>query len=139
MLRRDYSVLMKQQNKRSFSRKKLEEIESNKGLKRAILTALPTGGGSLVGGYLAKEEADRADEEGDSDEKILKRARNKGLKTGAMTGAAMGTLGAVLGAAGGNGIRGVAAIPITAALGALGGRNAAGVNTKDRLKKRREK
>lgn len=55
------------EEERDFSEKKkktpLREIESHKGIKRAILTAIPTGGGSLIGGYSAKEEANKADEE----------------------------------------------------------------------------
>lgn len=121
-----------QERQKEFAKKKsLRDVESNKGLKRAILTSGITGGGSLVGGYLGKEAANQADDEGKTDEQIIRAAKDKGLKTGALTGAAVGTLGALhstKGAAGG--------IVLGGALGALGGRNAAGVNTKDRLRKR---
>ena len=125
------------EEEKDFSEKKkktpLREIESHKGIKRAIITAPITGGGSLVGGYLAKDEANKADEEGADEEEIIRRAKDRGLKAGAITGAAIGTLGLLKGS------RGVGAIPLGAALGALGGRNAAGVNTKARLKKRNKK
>lgn len=125
------------EEEKDFSEKKkktpLKEIESHKGIKRAIITAPITGGGSLVGGYLAKDEANKADEEGADDKEIIRRAKDRGLKAGAITGAAIGTLGLLKGS------RGVGAIPLGAALGALGGRNAAGVNTKARLKKRNKK
>lgn len=116
----------KESKKRKVS---LEQVESNKGLKRAIITALPTGGGSLTGGYIAKGEADKADKEGADDKEIVRRAKKKGLEVGALTGAAIGGLTA---------LKTGSAIPVVvgAGLGALGGRNAAGVNTKDRLRKR---
>lgn len=111
----------------------LDKYESNKGIKRTILTAIPTGGGSVAGYIVGKKAANEADEEGLSDEKIVEKARSKGMKYGAAIG---GTLGAVsglsnrgLGGALGSGV-------VLAGLGALGGRNAAGVNTKDRLYKR---
>lgn len=128
------------EEEKNFSEKKkkipLREIESHKGIKRAILTAIPTGGGSLVGGYLAKDEANRADEEGADDKEIIRRARDRGLKAGAITGGAIGTLGFIRNTLRNNKLAAALSIPVAASLGALGGRNAAGVNTKARLKKR---
>lgn len=61
--------------------------------------------------------------------KLYAAQRKKGLEVGALTGAAIGGLTA---------LKTGSAIPVVVGdgLGALGGRNAAGVNTKDRLKKR---
>lgn len=126
------------EEEKDFSEKKkktpLREIESHKGIKRAIITAPITGGGSLIGGYVAKDEANRADEEGADDEEIIRRAKDRGLKVGAITGGTVGALGFLR-----NKSAGAISIPFAAALGALGGRNAAGVNTKARLKKRNKK
>ena len=125
-----FSVVEEQ---REFGEKKgkkvnLEEVESHKGLKRAIITAIPTGGGSLSGGYLSKSEADKLDKEGASDEEIIRKAKKHGLKVGAITGTAVGGLTSIYS----KNTLPLIAIP----LGALGGRNAAGVNVKDRLAKR---
>ena len=129
-----------EEEEKEFSEKKrksLKDVDSNKGLKRAILTAPLTGGGSLVGGYLSKEEANKADEEGESDEEIVRRAKSKGLKAGAITAGGMNLL-AALAAPKSEKMKVVSGLPIAVGFGALGGRNAAGVNTKARLKKRKE-
>lgn len=127
----DEKLFSKKEDEVKSSHKKvnLEDVESNKGLKRAIITAVPTGGGALVGGYLSKRAADKLDKEGASDEKILKGARKRGLEAGALSGAVVGGLAS---------IHSKSTLPLVVlpALGALGGRNAAGVNVKDRLAKR---
>lgn len=136
-----YSVLMTEdelvtlfsENKKK-KRQSLSSVDSNKGLKRAILTSLPTGGGSLVGGYIAKNKADELDARGLSDDNILIGAKSHGGKIGALTGAAAGTAAAIK--------KGMS--PVKAALvglagsgmGYIGGSQAAKVNTRHRLKKR---
>ena len=123
----------KKEEKKSRRKVALETVESDKGLKRAFLLSPIDGGGGLVGGYISKSEADKADKEGASDEEILRRAKKKGLHTGAITGAIVGgTAGLRM-----NGLAGAATGAIGGgALGALGGRNASSVNTKARLAKR---
>ena len=128
----------------------LEDIESYKGLKRALaagLTGLDSGGG-LVGGYIGKKTADKADKEGKSDEEILKEARKAGRNAGIGIGAGLGIragaknlkeLEKLVSKKLGKGHKAAAitsAALVTGALGGLGGRNAASVNTKDRLYKR---
>lgn len=107
----------------------LSKYDSNVGLGRAILAAPIDSGGGLVGGYFGKKAADKAAEKGYDDDEILAKARDKGLKAGAITG---GTVGALAALRTGNPFY----VPVGAGLGALGGRNAAGVNTKARLRKR---
>lgn len=132
-----YSENEEQKEFAEKKKKALKEVEHDKGMKRAFLLSPFDGGGGLVGGYMSKEEADKADEEGASDEEILRRAKKKGLKVGAITGAATGT---VLGLANAKRTHGQSlSVPVVhTALGALGGRNAASMNTKARLKKRAE-
>ncbi len=126
-----FSENHKKRNGKNHKRNgKLNVHDSHVGLGRAVLAAPFDGGGGLVGGYFGKKAADEADEEGYDDDQILARARDKGLKAGAITGAASGALTAL-----GTGCP--ISIPVGAALGALGGRNAASVNTKARLRKRR--
>ena len=81
-----YSVLMSEEelslfNELTFSEKKktrkaLKEVDSSKGIKRTYLSALMTAGGSIAGRMKGEEEADKADEEGASDQEILRRAGN---------------------------------------------------------------
>ena len=155
---------------KTFSKKaSLKDVDSDKGIGRAIILSPFDKGGGLVGGYVSKKEADKADDEGATDDEILRRARNKGLKAGAITGAAVSAaaykplnyVGEKYGlklankalkkinikieekqptVKKGKGLRGIArGVIIGSALGALGGRNAASVNTKDRLRKRSAK
>lgn len=121
---------VKRFNEDKQNRKSLREVESHKGLKRAILAAPFDAGGGLLGGYLSKEEANKADDEGADDKEILRRARKKGLESGALLGAGIGGLATLRT---GN----PASLIVGTGLGALGGRNAAGVNTKARLRKRK--
>lgn len=126
-------VRMFSSNEKKNSRKvALEDVNSHRGLGRAILFSPFDGGGGLVGGYVSKDEADKADLEGADDKEIIRRAGKKGRKYGAITG---GVIGA------GTGLQ--AGLPgmivngaVGAGIGAVGGRNAARVNTKARLKKR---
>lgn len=139
---------------KDFSNKKekvdLKDVKSHKGLKRALaagLTGLDAGGG-LAGGYVGKKAADEADKEGKSDEEILKEARKAGRNVGIGVGAGIGInasaknlkkIETLVGKKLGKGHKAAAitgAALITGALGGLGGRNAASVNTKDRLSKR---
>ena len=117
-------------DEKEFSEKvNLEDVESHRGLKRAIITAPITAGGSLIGGYLSKRAADKLDKEGASDEKIIRGARKRGLEAGAISGAVVGGVAS---------IKGKSALPLVVlpALGALGGSSAAGVNVRDRIAKR---
>lgn len=117
-------------------RKSLSRVDSHKGLKRAILTSPITGGGSLVGGYIAKNKADELDSKGMSDDDILIGAKSHGGKVGAVTGAVTGTAGALT-----RGLKPVHAAMTGlagAGLGYIGGSQAAKVNTKERLRKRKE-
>lgn len=138
---------------KDFSDKKekvdLKDVKSHKGLKRALaagLTGLDAGGG-LAGGYVGKKAANKADKEGKSDEEILKEARKAGRNVGIGVGAGIGINASaknlkketLAGKKLGKGHKAAAitgAALITGALGGLGGRNAASVNTKDRLSKR---
>lgn len=141
---KNYSQLVEEEREYSKKRKSLEEVDSDKGMKRAFLLSGIDGGGGLVGGYVSKKAAEKADKEGKSDKVILKRAKESGIKagaaTGAITGVAAGLASATLGKKYGiptskwNAIKGGFG---GATIGALGGRNAASVNTKDRLRKRR--
>ena len=116
-------------------RTSLSTVEDHTGLKRAIITSPFTGGGSLVGGYLSKSAADEADAAGDSDEEILRKAKKAGMKYGAITGAATGgSAGLALGPGGA-----ILSALGHAGMGAIGGSEAARVNTKARLEKRRIK
>ena len=155
---------------RLFSKKaSLKDVESDRGIGRATILSPFDKGGGLVGGFVSKKEADKADDEGATDDEILRRARNKGLKAGTITGAAVSAaaykplnyIGEKYGlklankvlkkinikieekqpmVKKGRGLKGIArGVIIGSALGALGGRNAASVNTKDRLRKRAAK
>lgn len=128
----------------------LEDVKSHKGLKRALAAGLLTldAGGGLIGGYAGKKAANKADKEGKSDEEILKEARKTGRNVAAGTGVGLSALLAgrrlknldKLGSVELNGKKKAALIGASALIGggfsALGGRNAASVNTKDRLAKR---
>ena len=128
----------------------LEDVKSHKGLKRALAAGLLTldAGGGLIGGYAGKKAADKADKEGKSDEEILKEARKAGRNVAAGTGVGLSALLAgrrlknldKLGSVELKGKKKAALIGASALIGggfsALGGRNAASVNTKDRLAKR---
>ena len=105
----------------------LSKYDSNVGLGRAILASPIDCGGGLVGGYIGKKAAEEADEKGYDEDEVLKRAKDRGLKAGAVTGGLVG-----LARAQGNPVGAV----VGAGLGALGGRNAASVNTKARIRKR---
>lgn len=128
----------------------LEDVKSHKGLKRALAAGLLTldAGGGLIGGYAGKKAANKADKEGKSDEEILKEARKTGRNVAAGTGVGLSALLArrrlkkfdKLGSVELKGKKKAALIGASALIGgglsALGGRNAASVNTKDRLAKR---
>lgn len=134
---------------KDFSDKKekvdLKDVKSHKGLKRALAAGLT---GLDAGGYVGKKAANKADKEGKSDEEILKEARKAGRNVGIGVGAGIGInasaknlkkLETLAGKKLGKGHKAAAitgAALITGALGGLGGRNAASVNTKDRLSKR---
>lgn len=138
---------------REFSDKKkvdLEDVKSHKGLKRALVAGIAgiDAGGGLVGGYVGKKAANKADKEGKTDEEILKEAKKAGRNVGAGVGAGLGAYGThknigeiekLLGKKMNK--KGKAALIAAGALtsgtlAGLGGRNAASVNTKDRLAKR---
>lgn len=97
---------------------------------------------------LEKKAANKADKEGKFDEEILKEARKTGRNVAAGTGVGLSALLAgrrlknfdKLGSVELNGKKKAALIGASALVGggfsALGGRNAASVNTKDRLAKR---
>lgn len=106
----------------------LEDINSHRGLGRATLLAVPSYGGSLVGGYVSKKVADSADREGLSDEDIKKKAEKYGAITGMGTGAAIGLMKG----------HNLLSTGIISGLGALGGYLGANKNVKVRLKKRKE-
>lgn len=66
----------------------LEDVNSHRGLGRsAILGALAPG---MIGGYVGKKAANKADKEGKSDEEILKKAQKTGAIGGAIPGVALG-------------------------------------------------
>ena len=119
--------------KKSHKKAKLRDVKSHKGIKRAIITAIPTGFGSITGGYSSKDAANKADDADLSDEEILRIAKNRGLLIGAGTAAGTAAIGALRTKDLNKAILG---IPTLTALGAIGGYNAAKVNTKERLAKR---
>lgn len=132
-LNENNEVRMFSSNEKKNSHKvALEDVNSHRGLGRAILLSPIDAGGGLVGGYAAKDEADKADQEGADDKEIIRRVGKKGKKYGAIAGGTIGALRTSKAGLPGMAIGGA----IGAGLGALGGRNAARVNTKARLKKR---
>lgn len=150
---RIFSITEDEVSEKEFSDKKevsLEDVKSHKGLKRALaagLLGLDSGGG-LVGGFVGKKAANKADKEGKSDEEILKAAKKEGRNAGGASAAGLGAAitlknlkkieklsDSKLNNKAKLAIVGTSAA-ITGALGALGGKNAASVNTKDRLAKR---
>lgn len=160
----------------------LNDVDSNTGLGRSILTTPFTGGGSLVGGYVSKHVANQADAEGAEDYQIIRKAKSAGALSGGITGAGVGAAAGYLyknkvskkklnditnevtkglTKVGKNGVKkapsakaiqaavnkklmlrkGKGALmgaAVLGTLGAIGGKNAAGVNTKSRLKKREQ-
>lgn len=139
-----YSILMSEDEltylfseEKKKKKPSLSRINSHRGLGRAILTSVPTGSGSLIGGYVAKNKADELDAKGLSDDEILIGAKSHGGKIGALTGAITGIGSAAvkhkslpIAIASGLGMAG---------MGYVGGSQAAKVNTKARLRKRRAK
>lgn len=111
---------------RKAKRKGIELEDSHRGLGRSLI--LGGGPGGAAGAYLTKSKAERDWEEGESEERIVKNAGNRGIKYGAGIGAGVGLLsGGVPGVVGG------------ATLGALGGYLGARKNAKTRLAKTRAK
>ena len=68
------------------NRTRLEDIDSNRGRGRSAVIGLLAPG--MIGGYMGKKEAEKADNEGLEDREIIKRAERKGGKSGAIAGAA---------------------------------------------------
>ena len=147
-----YSLDDKDNTKRQANRRKkkyhLSDIQSNRGLGRAMLTSPLTGGGSMVGGYITKDMADEDYDNGVSQSDIVRRARHRGAKAGALTGFATGGLAgavsnAMLAPKGNKKLafaKGLLGGSLTGTLlGSVGGRNAAGVNVKSRLNKLNKK
>jgi hypothetical protein len=132
-LNENNEVRMFSSNEKKKSHKvALEDVKSHRGLGRAILFSPIDAGGGLVGGYAAKDEADKADLEGADDKEIIRRAGKKGGKYGAIAGGTVLALRNSKAGLPGMAIGGA----VGAGLGALGGRNTARVNTKARLNKR---
>lgn len=122
-------------------KKRLEDIESHRGLGRAAVIGALTGGGvlpSAIGGYAGKKYAEKLDREGASDGKIITgSARRAALVGGGIN--AVGGLG-LMALAGKRDRKAAAAIT---ALGTAGGAlaSAAGArrNSIDRINKRNRK
>lgn len=126
----------KEEKKEKKKKVALKDVSADDGIKRSVVATVADSGGSLWGRKKGREEADRADAEGASDEEIVRRAGKVGMKEGAKFGAAVG---AGTGLLMGGPIGAVVRSGVGAGVGAIGGRNAARVQTKARLAKRGEK
>ena len=123
-----------------FSKKKknrgprLRNIDSNRGMGRAIIVGGPVGaGGALIGGYLGKRKAEELDESGASDSEIIRGSANHAAKIGAAAGALQG-LG--FGAARRNPAAALGSAASGAVLGSFGAYLGARKNAQDKISKR---
>lgn len=119
---------------------KLRDIDSHRGLGRSYFLG---GAQGAIGGYLGKKKAEELDDQGASDEEIIKESGRYGGKTGAIGGAITGGLSAAqIAAIPGLSKRAKAGIAASAlatstGLGYLGGRLGAEKNARTRTEKRR--
>ncbi len=148
-------IILKQHNFSDDEKKvSLKHVGSHRGMRRALGLGDPFGVGVSAG----VKKANKLDEEGKSDEEILRGAKKAAAKkgalvNGALTGGTLGTLGGLAGAAAsyyltkgkikpahvlkGAGIGAAVGAGVGAGAGATGGYFGAKKNTEDRLAKRK--